>query len=95
MKLSQLSAWPPMITDGRGRLVSDAAVLLRSEFIPTSASLPAHVVIVVFFEGRTYRSSYRFASEAMLVRLAASLKGREGLTIEQTRDLELDDPYEP
>jgi hypothetical protein len=89
MMLGQLGAWPPAIPDGNGGWIPGEAVLVRCEFIPGNPRLATHLELTVEFRSNRFKGIYWHTSEVVLRRIEATLLVRAGITLDQTRDLEL------
>lgn len=89
MKLGQISAWPPAVRYGDGSTIPGTGTLVRCEFIPGNSRLATRLELTVEHRSKQFEGIYWHTSETILRRIELTLRSRLGITLDNSRDLDL------
>ena len=89
IEVGHLPDWPPLPPCKEMDEDNYEGVFVGSEFVVKTPQHDAHLLINIRRDGVNYRAVYRHPSEKVLHRLEATLRGKEGVPLKETRRLAL------
>ena len=89
MLVGQLTEWPPVVQNGHVIPDRSSGIFLGCQYISKSVLHPAHLLVTIRLDDMDHTAVYWHPSEAILARIAATLRNCAGIPIVQVNELEL------